>query len=84
MTPIGHVLASDEEWYKIVERGMRLGHIDTVDEADVFRDRSGKLVLNAAMGIPKLKLLPDGSTVELQRFISNFVSKSAYFRFPAG
>ena len=25
VTPIGHVMASDEEWYKIVERGLRLG-----------------------------------------------------------
>ena len=48
--------------------------MDTVDEADIFRDHSGKLVLKEAMGVPKLKRLPDGSTVELQRFISNFVS----------
>ena len=73
VTPIGHVMASDEEWYKIVERGLRLGLMDTVDEADIFRDHNGKLVLNGAMGVPKLKRLPDGSTVELQRFISNLV-----------
>ena len=34
VTPIGHVMASDEEWYTIVERGLRLGLMDTVDEAD--------------------------------------------------
>ena len=73
-------MASGEEWYKIVERGLRLGLMDTVDEADIFRDHNGKLVLNGAMGVPRLKRLPDGSTVELQRFISNLVPMSAYFR----
>ena len=63
----------DGVWYKIVERGLRLGLMDTVDEADIFRDHNGKLVLNGAMGVPKLKRFPDGSTVELQRFISNLV-----------
>ena len=32
------------------------------------------------MGVPKLKRLSDGAIVELQRFISNLVSKNAYFR----
>ena len=41
---------------------------------------NGKLVLKEAMGVPKLKRLSDGATVELQRFISNLVSKNAYFR----
>ena len=36
-------MASDEEWYKIVERGLRLGLTDTVDEADIFRDHKGKI-----------------------------------------
>ena len=75
-------MASDEEWYKIVERGLRLDFMDTVNEADIFRDHNGNLVLNGAMGVPKLKRLPDGSTVELQRFISNLVPVNAknYFR----
>ena len=79
-TPVRHVKASDEEWYKIVERGLRLGLVDTVDEADIFRDHNGKLVLNGATSVPKLKRLPDGSIVELQRFISNLVLMIAYFR----
>ena len=32
------------------------------------------------MGVPKLKRLPDGSTVELQRFISSLEPMNAYFR----
>ena len=32
------------------------------------------------MGVPKLKRLLDGSTMELQRFISNMAPVSAYFR----
>ena len=66
-------MASDEEWYKIVEGGLRLGLMDTFDEADIFHNHHGKLVLNGAMGVPTLKRPLDGSTVELQRFISNFV-----------
>ena len=44
VTLIGHVMASDEEWYKIVEQGLRLGLMDTVDEADLFRGHNGKMV----------------------------------------
>ena len=62
VTPFGHVMASDEEW------GLRLGLMDTVDEVDIFRDHNGKLVLNGEMGVPKLKRLPDGSTVEVAVF----------------
>ena len=64
VTPIGRVMASDEELYKIVERGLRLSLMDAADEADILRDHNGKLVLNGAMGVRKLKRLPDGSTVE--------------------
>ena len=78
VTPIGHVKASDEECAKS-SSGV-CDSVDTVDEADIFRHHNGKLVLNGAMGVPKLKRLPDGSTVELQRFISNLVLMNAYFR----
>ena len=67
-----------QKWYKIVERGLRLGLMDTVDKAGIFQN--DKLVLNGGMGVPKLKRLLDGSTVELQRFISNLVPMNAYFR----
>ena len=56
-----------------VVRFSDLGLVDTVDEADIFRDHDGKLVLNGATCVPKVKLLPDSSTVELQRFVSNLV-----------
>ena len=35
-TPIGHAMSSAEEWYKIVERSLRLGFVDTVNEADGY------------------------------------------------
>ena len=54
-TPIGHVKASDEEWCKIVERGLRLGLVDTVDEADIFRDHNGNLVFNGATGVHQVE-----------------------------
>ena len=37
VTPIGHIMAPhDEEWYKIVQRGLRLGLLDTINEAEYF------------------------------------------------
>ena len=65
MTPIGHVLAPDKERHKIVGCGLRIGLLYTVDEADIFSDHNGKLVPNEATGVPKMKRLPGGSTVEL-------------------
>ena len=79
MTPIGHVMAFDQEWCKIVQRGLRLGHVDTVVGADIFREHNHNLVPDGATGSPKLKRLPCGSTVELQRFISNLAAVNAYF-----
>ena len=79
VTPIGHVMASDQEWCKIVQRGLRLGHVDTVVGADIFREHNHNLVPDGATGSPKLKRLPCGTTVELQRFISNLAAVNAYF-----
>ena len=62
--PIGHVIACDEEWYKIVQRGPRLGHMGTVVEADIFRDPNRNVVPDGVTGIPKLKRLPCGSSVD--------------------
>ena len=73
-------MASDEEWYRFVLRGLRLGHMDTVVEADICRDHNRTVVPDGATGIPKLKRLPCGSIVELQRCISDLVLMSAYFR----
>ena len=39
VAPTGHVMATNEEWYEIVQRALRLGHGDTVVEADIFRDQ---------------------------------------------
>ena len=79
-TPIGRVRTSDAEWYNFVQRGIRLGFTDSVDDADISRDLNGKLVLDGAMGVLRLKRLPDGSTVGLQRFVYNLVPMSSYFR----
>ena len=79
-TPIGRVRTSDAEWYNFVQRGIRLGLTDSVDDADISRDLNGKLVFDEAMGVLRLKRLPDGSTVGLQRFVYNLVPMSSYFR----
>ena len=80
VTPIGHVTASDVQRYTIVQRGLRPGLVDTIDEAGISRHHDGEVVSNGAMGVPKLKRLLDNSTVELQRCISNFVPMNANFR----
>ena len=54
--------------YKIVERGLRLGLMDTVDEADIFRDHNDKLVLNGAMGVS----LVEASSGWLNRGVAAF------------
>ena len=38
LSDTGHVLAPDKERHKIVGCGLRIGLLDTVDEADIFRD----------------------------------------------
>ena len=73
-------MTSDEEWHKIVQRGIGLVFTDSVDDADIFRDHNGKLVLDGAMGVLRLERLPDGSTVGLQLFVYNLVPMSSYFR----
>ena len=50
------------------------------DEAGIFSDHSGKLVLNGAMGGAEEKRLPDGSTVELRRFILKLAPMNVHFR----
>ena len=36
---------------KIVQRGIRLGFTDSVDDADIFRGHNGKLVSTGALGV---------------------------------
>ena len=44
LAQIGHVVACDEEWYEIVQLGLRLVHGDKVVQADIFRDPYGSTV----------------------------------------
>ena len=78
--PRSEVKASDEEWFKIVSAGLKLGLMAKVEEDAIFRDQSGELILNGAMGVAKVKQLGDGSTVHLQRFITNLVPMNSYLR----
>ena len=57
----------------MVARGLTIASV-ACDSAFWTLSMKGKFVLNGAMGVL------DGSTVELQRFISNLVLMSAYFR----
>ncbi|CAK0801252.1 unnamed protein product, partial [Prorocentrum cordatum] len=73
------VHASDREWYKIVKEGAARGIFAEVPEDKIFRDPSGRLVVNGAMGIDKPpKSSEEGET--LLRFISIFTPINAYLR----
>ena len=61
VAPIGHVMTSNEDQYNFIQRGLRLSLIDTVDEADIFRDFDRKLVPDGATGVPKLRRLLEPS-----------------------
>ncbi|CAK0808859.1 unnamed protein product [Prorocentrum cordatum] len=77
--PCSRVHASDREWYKIVKEGAARGIFAEVPEDKIFRDPSGRLVVNGAMGIDKPpKSSEEGET--LLRFISIFTPINAYLR----
>ena len=78
--PRSKVHASDAEWYKLCKAGLELGIFEFVAESEIFRDQHGRMVLNGAMGVDKEKDLPDGTVLDLLRFISILCPINAYMR----
>ena len=75
--PQSRVRASDREWELIVEAAYERGMMRRVYEDEILRDTQGRLVLNGAGGVRKLKTI-DGVEQTLQRFISILVPSNSY------
>lgn len=71
------VRASDHEWGKLVKAARDRGPMVGIEPGEVFRDASGRPVLNGAGGVRKLKSA-GGETHVLQRFISNLIPANMY------
>ena len=78
-TPKSKVFATDSEWYALVKQGAAIGLFGRVSKDELFHNQFGVPVLNGAMGVDKPKVI-DGKTVNLLRFISNFVPINQYLR----
>ena len=48
---------------------------EIVEEPRIFRDHTGHLVQNGVMDVPEVEKLEDGTSLKLQRFITNLVPK---------
>ena len=79
VTPRSKVHATDDEWYQLVQAGLKRGILAEVPESAILRDRHGELVLNGAMGVDKWKLV-DGVQQRHLRFISILVPSNAFLR----
>jgi len=77
------VMASQDEWDKIVEAGFARGLMKPLEEDEVFRDRKGQKVLNGAGGVRKLKKI-GGEERQMQRFISNLIPANEYHTLLSG
>lgn len=75
--PVSKVRASDEEWHKIVVAAHQRGLMVPLDPDEVFRDASGRPVLNGAGAVPKFKNV-GGVRKKCQRFISNLIPSNAF------
>ena len=73
----GKVMATQEEWNKIVAAGHARGLMVPVSEDEVFRDHKGNMVLNGAGGVRKVKKI-GGEERVMQRFISNLIPSNEY------
>ena len=71
------VMATQEEWNKIVAAGHARGLMVPVSEDEVFRDHKGNMVLNGAGGVRKVKKI-GGEERVMQRFISNLIPSNEY------
>eukprot|EP00435_Cladocopium_sp_Y103_P069901 s206_g34.t1 len=71
------VRATQEEWNKIVQAGYERGLMVPLQDDQVFRDVSGRKVLNGAGAVKKLKEV-GGEQKTLQRFISNFIPSNQF------
>ena len=78
-TPRSRVHASDAEWYRLVQEGLKRGIFAEVAEDQIFRNQHGEMVLNGAMGVDKIKKT-EGGELHLLRFICIFVPINAYVR----
>lgn len=81
--PRSKVRATPEEWEKIVTAAAARGIMVGVEEADVFKDHHGQMVLNGAAGVRKLKKV-GGEMKNMQRFISNFIPINSYQKHLSG
>ena len=75
--PLSRVRADDEQWERIVKAGVERGMMCRVDPGHVFRDQNGRMVLNGAGGVKKVKTI-GGEERTLQRFISILVPSNSY------
>ena len=71
------VMATQEEWDKIVAAGHARGLMVPVAHDEVFRDTMGNMVLNGAGGVRKVKRI-GGEERVMQRFISNLIPSNEY------
>jgi hypothetical protein len=71
------VMATQEEWDKIVAAGHARGLMVAVAQDEVFRDSMGNMVLNGAGGVRKVKRI-GGEERVMQRFISNLIPSNEY------
>ena len=63
------VRATDKEWFRIVQEGVKRGMMKPVSDDLIPRDRNGHFITNGAGAVYKEKMV-DGKKVEAQRFIS--------------
>ena len=71
------VMATQGEWDKVVKAAWLRGLMVPMSEDQVFKDQQGRMVLNGAGAVKKLKRV-GGEEQTLQRFISNLIPSNEF------
>ena len=79
-TPRSKVHASGSEWYSLCKEAVARGMFEDCPDDEVSTNQLGEQVLIGAMGVDKLKELPNGIVEEQLRFISIVTPLNVYSR----
>ena len=77
-TPRSKVHASDSEWYALCKEAVARDMFEECPDDDNFTNQLGETVLIGAMGVDKMKELPDGTFEEQLGFISIVTPLNVY------